>query len=178
MISRYLLTSTFPTVLTISYRQFPQANYNVALDEARRHMGHHELTSLLHQLTGHDSSKSGYTRTAIVLNALAKALGRWKEPSGATIGARGRLLVHDTWVMMIQLKRASRGIVKVQETKFEEHWLLFCIFLRLESGCRHLSLKRLYITWTWSFVFILAASSTKRKGESRGYPLQFIRGIV
>ncbi|ROT76577.1 putative EF-hand domain-containing family member C2 [Penaeus vannamei] len=54
--------------------EFPQANYNVALDEARRHMGHHELTSLLHQLTGHDSSKSGYTRTAIVLNALAKAL--------------------------------------------------------------------------------------------------------
>lgn len=75
---RYL-TSAYPTLATTSWRQFPQANYNVALDEARRHLGHHELTSLLHKLTGHDPSKSGYTRTDIVLNALAKALGRLKE---------------------------------------------------------------------------------------------------
>nr|XP_053627062.1 EF-hand domain-containing family member C2-like isoform X1 [Cherax quadricarinatus] len=54
--------------------EFPQANYNVALDEARRCLGHHQLTDLLHQMTPRDPEKTGFAPTSVVVSALLTAL--------------------------------------------------------------------------------------------------------
>ncbi|XP_066968607.1 EF-hand domain-containing family member C2-like [Macrobrachium rosenbergii] len=55
--------------------EFPQANYNVALDKARQVLGHHELTDLLRKFTPSDPDKTGFAPTGLVQSALFSALG-------------------------------------------------------------------------------------------------------
>ncbi|XP_063872418.1 EF-hand domain-containing family member C2-like [Scylla paramamosain] len=54
--------------------EFTQASYNVALDEARRCLGHHDLTAILHRLAESDPSKTGFVSSFLVISSLAKAL--------------------------------------------------------------------------------------------------------
>ncbi|XP_071533012.1 EF-hand domain-containing family member C2-like [Panulirus ornatus] len=64
--------------------EFPQANYNVALDEARRCLGHHQLTALLQQMASHDPGKTGFVPTSQAVAALSRAL------SGSTLSLQMR----------------------------------------------------------------------------------------
>ncbi|KAK6995710.1 EF-hand domain-containing member C2 [Halocaridina rubra] len=55
--------------------EFPQANYNVALDKARHVLGHHELTDILKRVTPYDENKTGFAPSNLVENALRGVLG-------------------------------------------------------------------------------------------------------
>lgn len=48
----------------------------MALDEARRHLGHHQLTDLLRCMTSHDPGRSGVVPTTVAVKALADALSK------------------------------------------------------------------------------------------------------
>ncbi|XP_050731460.1 EF-hand domain-containing family member C2-like [Eriocheir sinensis] len=54
--------------------EFTQASYNVALDEARRCLGHHQLTALLHKLAANDPAKTGFVPIPLATAALAREL--------------------------------------------------------------------------------------------------------
>lgn len=71
----------FPSIAIVSLPflpQFTQASYNVALDEARRCLGHHQLTALLHKLAANDPAKTGYVPAGLVTAALAQELSESK----------------------------------------------------------------------------------------------------
>lgn len=57
----------------------------MALDEARRHLGHHQLTDLLRQLTSYDPDRSGVVPTTVAVKALAAALGQYLEDLNSSI---------------------------------------------------------------------------------------------
>ncbi|XP_042207226.1 EF-hand domain-containing family member C2-like [Homarus americanus] len=94
--------------------EFPQANYNVALDEARRRLGHHQLTDLLRQMTTYDPDRKGIVPTSVVLGALNTALrgSPLSTQQVTTLGRRHRRLQphplsknHLTHLAALHLKR-------------------------------------------------------------------------